>query len=274
MIADLADRYGVRASKSLGQNFLINTNLVHKIASQFSEDKNVLEIGPGIGSLTVALARQCDSVTAVEFDIHVLAPLQDVLTQAGVQDKVEVIHDDAMKVDLSSLCEQHGISTLAGNLPYNIAATLIMNIVRGVPRITRMVVMVQKEVADRLAAPLATREVSAVSYKVQSLMDVRTLFHVSPGSFVPAPRVDSTVIELVRKESMGIDIPEEQIDDFFSMIDAAFSQRRKMLRSSLSTFFDNDERPFLDSGVDSSLRPEQCRLEDFAALYRSFKEYV
>ena len=275
VLKELQQQYRVTASKALGQNFLIDPNISRKIEDVIEPGCKVLEIGPGIGSLTVPLARVSSFVHAIELDEHILVPLADVLSQFDVTNKVAVIHNDVMNVDLEKMCSESQIDTVIGNLPYNISAPLLANIARNAPSASLVVAMVQKEVGERLSAPLGTREVSSITYKVQFFMDVSIAFSVPRQSFIPQPRVDSVVIILKRRDSPAVDVAFEDVDNFFAMIDVAFGQRRKMLRKSLSTHFrERLSEIFLIAQVDPTLRPEQCTLENFAALFRAHQEML
>lgn len=270
VLKDLQSQYQISASKALGQNFIIDPNITRKIAKTIDPGKNVIEVGPGIGSLTVPLARSSRRVYAIEFDEHILAPLQDVLSRFEVSDKVEIIHSDIMNVDLEAICIDKNVDTIIGNLPYNISAPLLADIARKVPRATTVVAMVQKEVGQRLAARQGTRSVSSITLKCQYYMDIHVLFEVAIQSFIPRPRVDSVVIKLTRRERDKDDLSQNDVDKMFVLIDTAFSQRRKMLRQSLKQRFGIQlNHIFQRANVDPTLRPEQCLLEDFVKLYES-----
>lgn len=262
-IKNLQEKYGISPSKALGQNFLIDPNIANKIVNLLGDD-NVIEIGPGLGSLTVALARSREKVIAIDYDKYIIDPLKDVLNSFGLLDKVEIINDDIMKVDIESLAYSNKISSIVGNLPYNISAPLIADISRYVPSIDKLVVMVQKEVGIRLAAPQSTRDVSSISLKCQYFMDVNIRFSVPPQSFIPKPKVDSLVVELNRKPVNS----STNIDKLFGIIDCAFSQRRKMLRQSLKPVLGNQaEQIIANSGIDPTLRAEQCTIDDFIKMH-------
>lgn len=270
VLKELQQTYPVSASRALGQNFLVDPNISLKIAESIDANTNVIEIGPGIGSLTVPLARHSQHVYAIEYDQHILDPLNHILSGFGVATKVSVLNEDVMDVDLEKMCVENSVDTVIGNLPYNISAPLLANIARRTPSAKRVVAMVQKEVGERLGAQLGTRDVSAITYKVQFYMNVSTLFSVPRQSFIPQPRVDSIVIQLERRDSPLVNIEAAKVDDFFSMIDMAFGQRRKMLRKSLIGYLgETSNNIFQSANVDPTLRPEQCTLQDFANLFHS-----
>lgn len=268
-ISQLREEFGFSPSRALGQNFLIDANISAKIADAV-ETSPVLEVGPGLGSLTVQLACRCDHVHAIEFDMHIIEPLKHVLSGFGVVDKVSITRDDIMKVDIQSVCTSEGISTIAGNLPYNISAPLLVDIARFAPVVTTVVAMVQKEVADRFCALEQTRQISAATLKTLYFMEIEKLFDVGQNSFYPAPKVESSVIKMVRRDQPLVDV--DDVEAFFSLIDTSFNQRRKMLRKSYSTLFGERANDiFQQANVDPMFRPEQCTLADFARLYLAWK---
>lgn len=275
LLKELQSNYGFKASKALGQNFLVDPNLCTKIAHYLPVGSNVLEIGPGIGSLTLHLARQANKVIAIELDKHLLNPLNCVLDTFGVPEKVDVINQDIMKTDLELLCSKNNIEYIFGNLPYNISAPLLADISRKVPNVKCVVAMVQKEVGERLSAKLGTRAVGAITYKCQFFMEIENIVHVPKMSFIPRPHVDSVVIKMDRradKDPRAI-LSSSQTDEMFELIDTAFAQRRKMLRQSLKIFFGSHlEAVFELAKVDPTLRPEQLTSEDFLNLYTSWVE--
>jgi 16S rRNA (adenine1518-N6/adenine1519-N6)-dimethyltransferase len=258
-IKNLQEIFGLRASKALGQNYLIDFNTSQKIAQLINAGENILEIGPGIGSLTIALARRAQKVFAIEYDKHLLEPLAYVLEDFDVEGQVIVDHDDVMKVDIDAYCRERNITTIVGNLPYNISATLLVDIAQKAPFVSYVVAMVQKEVGERLSAEQKSRDVSAATLKCQLFMDVEQKFDVSRTVFSPPPRVDSVVIEMKRHHRYD-DVTD--IGGLFQLIDAAFNQRRKMLRQSLKSYLGDG----IDE-IDLTLRPEQCSLDDFIRLY-------
>ena len=270
ILKDLQHKYGVKASKALGQNFLVDSNICQKISSSLQDGENVIEIGPGIGSLTLHLAKRANTVTAIELDTHMLKPLNDILSRSNSLDQVDVLNEDVMKVDLQSLSIETNSKKIFGNLPYNISAPLIANIVRGVDNIETLIVMVQKEVGERLLAKQGTRDVGAITYKCQYFMEIEKLFQVPKMSFIPRPHVDSIVIKLTRKPVLELPLESSQVNELFSIIDVAFAKRRKMLRQSLKDIFgENLAAIFETANVDPEKRPEQLTNENFLNLYNA-----
>ena len=268
-IRQLLDRYGFRFSKALGQNFLINPTVCPRMAaaSGASADTGVLEIGPGIGVLTKELAARAGKVVAVELDQRLLPVLEETLRGA---EHVKVIHGDIMKLDLAALLREEFADrpvAVCANLPYYITSPILMGLLESRLPFTTITVLVQKEAAQRLCARPGTREGGAVTLAVQYYAEAHTLFSVSRGSFLPAPKVDSAVMQLrIRPE------PLCRVKDgacLFRLVRAAFGQRRKTLANSLTGAGLTKEEvgaALKIAGIDPQLRAEQLTLEQFAAL--------
>ena len=224
----LADN-GLSLSRALGQNFVADPNTVRKIASlaNVGPGDHVVEVGAGLGSLTLALAETGASVLAIEIDKHVTPVLRTVVEPHGVT----VVQADAMDTDWPQLLSGSDDWTLVANLPYNIGTPLVADLMDFVPQIKRMVVLVQAEVADRFAASPRTPAYGALSVKTAYWATARVIMRVSPNVFVPPPKVDSALVEIVRRDQPAVDAPRELL---FSLIKAGFGQRRKMLRRSLA----------------------------------------
>ena len=257
-VRELLDRHGIRPKRSLGQNFVVEPNTVRRIVelAAVGPGDRVLEIGPGVGSLTLALAEAGVAVTAVEID----DALVDVLAETTAGHDVVVVHADAMAVDWSDLLGNDQW-TLVANLPYNVSVPLVCDLLDGVPAIRRMVVMVQKEVAERLVAGPGDSSYGLPSVKVAYHATGQMVGRVPPSVFLPRPRVDSALVELVRRTAPTVDADPEVL---FDLVRAGFRQRRKMLRRSLSGSV--DEAAFATSGVAPTARAEEVGLDGWAAL--------
>jgi 16S rRNA (adenine1518-N6/adenine1519-N6)-dimethyltransferase len=266
-IRALLARYDKDASRALGQNFLIDPNIARRIAERASEHLSdaarVIEVGPGLGSLTVHLAAAFEKVIAIELDRFVLDPLAEVLTRRGVTN-VEVCHEDVMKVDLGELAEGGHEWVLASNLPYNVASQVIVGALERAPQIRRVVVMVQSEVADRLGGHLGTKEYSALSVKVQYFAKVMRVMKVPSAVFHPRPRVESAVVVLDRYTSLPALPGEPLYERTFTLVRAAFGHRRQMLRRSLAGF--GGEGLLEVSLLSPTLRPEELSIDDWLRL--------
>jgi 16S rRNA (adenine1518-N6/adenine1519-N6)-dimethyltransferase len=218
----------------------------------------VLEIGAGLGSLTLALVETGAHVTAMEVDRYLLAPLATVLDPLGVV----VHHADALRADYSRILG--GPTVVVANLPYNVATPLVLHLLETQPLITRMLVMVQREVGERLAAHAGDEAYGAVSLRMQYYADAVVVGRVSPHVFVPKPNVESALVKIVRRSDVRVDPALVGEAELFEVIRTSFGQRRKMLRRSLHEWA--SVGVFERAGVDETRRPEELTLEEFARL--------
>ena len=269
----ILNRFKLRADKKLGQNFLIDENVVHQIvaAAELSEADTVLEVGPGIGTLTQGLAESKARVVAVELDTRLLPVLATTLNG---YDNVRVVHGDILKVNIM---EEVGAPSfkVCANLPYYITTPIIFALLEKRLPMERLVAMVQKEVAERMAAQPGGKEYGALSVAIQYYTEPKIAFIVPPTSFIPAPAVESAVIVCKRRIKPPVEVCDEGL--FFRVVKAAFSLRRKMLSNSLKNMGIKSERvaKWLElAGVDGKRRAETLSLEDFAKLTNSFNEAV
>jgi len=260
-VLDLLERNNLRPSRALGQNFVVDANTVRRIArlADVGDGDHVVEVGAGLGSLTLALAETGASVVAVETDRYLVPVLRSVVDGAGV----EVVEADAMRLDWDSLVGGAERWVLVANLPYNIATPLVLDLLAGVPSIARMLVMVQREVAERLAAPAGSSARGGVSAKVEYFASAAVVGRVPATVFVPKPRVESALVRLDRHPSPPVDVDRREL---FALIETGFGQRRKMLRRSLGTLVTPE--CFTEAGVEPSARPEELDLEAWARLAR------
>jgi len=261
-ILELLDRHGLSPSRALGQNFVADPNTVRRIVrlAEVTSDSTVIEIGPGLASLTLALVETGATVYAVEIDRHLIPVLTDVLAGTGAT----VVHADALHVDFRSLIGT-GPATLVANLPYNVSVPLVMRILEDFPEITSLLVMVQREVGERLVAPPRSEAYGAVSVKVAYFAHGSVVARVPASVFVPRPNVESVLVRLVRHE---VPTAAEGVDPsrLFDLIKQAFGQRRKMLRSTLKGLL--DDAAFDRASVAGTRRAEELGLDEFAALTR------
>ena len=269
----ILNRFKLRADKKLGQNFLIDENVVRQIveAAELSEADTVLEVGPGIGTLTQGLAESKAKVVAVELDTRLLPVLATTLEG---YDNVRVVHGDILKVNIM---EEVGAPEfkVCANLPYYITTPIIFALLEKRLPMERLVAMVQKEVAERMAAQPGGKEYGALSVAIQYYTEPKIAFIVPPTSFIPAPAVDSAVIVCKRREKPPVEVCDEGL--FFRVVKAAFSLRRKILSNSLKNMGIKSEQvaQWLElAGVDGKRRAETLSLEDFAKLTNSFNEAV
>jgi len=267
-------QFNLHLSKSLGQNFLVDENVLKKIVdfAELEVSDIVLEIGPGIGTLTQLLAGNSGSVVAVEYDKKFFPVLEQTLSSFG---NVTVLHSDALDFDLESAIPQAALpNKMVSNLPYNIAAPLLIRYLQEYPFLSSFVIMVQREVGSRITAKPSTRDYSSLSLLLQYYAEPIFGFCVSRNVFIPAPHVDSAVIKLKRLGRPRIEVGDEAL--LFKLIKAAFAQRRKTIRNALSAATgvgkDNVELALDRSGIDSKRRGETLSLEEFAAACRAFEE--
>ncbi len=269
-IKDILSRHGFTFSKALGQNFLINPSVCPRMADYCGakEGVGVIEVGPGVGVLTHELCLRADKVVSIELDKRLLPVLDETMAEHS---NFKVINDDILKIDLHKLIEQEfkGMHVVVcANLPYYITSPVIMKLLEDKLPIDSITVMVQKEAAQRICAELGTRNSSAVTVAVNYYSSPELLFHVSAGSFMPAPKVDSAVIRLNVSEKPRVQTSDEKL--FFRVVKAAFAQRRKTLTNSLSSGLGiakpKIEQVLTQCELPTTVRAEQLTLEDFAKI--------
>lgn len=244
---------GLAPRRSLGQNFVVDANTVRRIArlAGVGPGDHVVEVGAGLGSLTLALAESGAEVLAVEIDNHLVPILEENTRDCA---NVTVVHADAMQVDWHALLAAAPRWTLVANLPYNVATPLIADLLDFVPEITAMLVMVQKEVGERLVAAPRAEAYGAVSVKVAYWATGSVVGIVPPTVFLPRPNVDSALVRIDRRGEPAVG-PEVSRDRLFALVRAGFGQRRKMLRRSLADIVDAEA--FAAAGVDPTARAEE-----------------
>lgn len=264
--------YGFSFSKSLGQNFLIDENVLNKIieGSQINSEWGALEIGPGAGTLTRALAENSKKAVAVEIDKRLLPMLEYTLNDFK---NTKVINADVMEVDLNALItEEFGDMPVAvcANLPYYITTPIIMKVLEECQRVKSMTVMIQKEVAMRMVAPPGGKDYGALSVAVQFYTKPKIVCHAEPHCFMPQPKVASTVVSLEVLDKPSVDVSNKKL--FFNIVKSAFGQRRKTLLNALSKSpYISVEKEVIvsaieDAGLAPDIRGEKLSLEEFAKI--------
>ena len=266
----LLGRHGFRFSKSMGQNFLIDRSVPAEIAAASRADRTcgVLEIGPGVGCLTAELAERAGKVVSVELDKNLLPVLAETMAPYG---NVNIVPGDALRLDLEALAEEEfaGLRPLVcANLPYNITTPVLTKLVEA-RRFESVTVLLQKEVARRLAAPQGAAEGGAFTLWLQYHMETEVLFDVPAEKFFPAPKVDSAVLRCVRRERPAVAVEDEAF--FFRVVRGAFLLRRKTLANSLAAALPGKNREAVQAaiaacGLPPAVRGEKLTLEDFARL--------
>lgn len=283
-VRSIMRRYNISCRKSLGQNFLVDLNIIKKIlhSAELGADDLVLEIGPGLGALTVQAAQKAGKVLAVEIDRGLLPALAEILEGAG---DVEIIEGDALKTDFDLLAEEKtgGLFgrngqkyKLVANLPYYITSPLLMHLLTNRFNFSLAIVMVQLEVAERLTAGPGTKQYGALSVAVQFFTESSILFRVPRNVFYPVPDVDSAVVRLTPRALPAVTVRDEEV--FFKVVKAAFSRRRKTLLNSLDgSGLGPDKANWLKilerSGIDASRRGETLTLDEFAALAGAYLDF-
>lgn len=273
--AEIMQRYDIKMKKSLGQNFLTDTNILRKMiqTADISERSTVIEIGPGIGALTEFLAIHAAEVYAFEIDQRFITILSDTLQPYT---NVTVLNEDILNVDFQSeaydfLREAEDLVVVA-NLPYYITTPIIMHLLNSQLPIQRLVMMMQKEVVERMTADVGTKAYNSLSIAIQNTMEAELAFIVPRTVFIPPPNVDSAVLRLTRRP-----VPLAEVDDliaFEAFIQACFTQRRKTLWNNLRTYYmPNQEehlrQAFIDAEIDPQQRAESLTIHDYERLYRA-----
>jgi len=273
---EILRRHGFTFSKPKGQNFIINPAICPRMAAQCGATKadGVLEIGPGAGALTRALADVAGKVVAVELDERLLPVLEESLADRG---NVTILRGDILALDLPALLAEHfqGMPVhVCANLPYYITSPIIMRLLESRLPFAGITVMAQREAAERLCAQMGTRACGAVTAAVAYYAQARQLFRVSPGSFFPAPKVESAVLRLTPRPAPPVDVPDEAF--FFRIIRAAFNQRRKTAANAISAGLSLDKSAVLAAMARANIPPEAraetLTLEAYAALARELVE--
>lgn len=270
--AEVLQKYQFRMQKKYGQNFLIDTNILHKIveAAQITKEDCVLEIGPGIGTMTQHLAEAAGRVIAVEIDKELIPILEETLAPYG---NITLLHADILKVDLQKLSEEQGIDRpfkVVANLPYYITTPIIMELFESHVPLESITVMVQSEVADRMQVGPGTKEYGALSLAVQYFAKPEVMVRVPASCFMPRPNVDSTVIRLTRHDNPPVEVEDEAY--LFAIVRASFNQRRKTLvnglvnAGNLGVSKEQVEDVLGQMGLSKTVRGETFTLERFAEL--------
>ena len=274
------ERHGFTFKKSFGQNFLTDTNILQKIVdtAEINKNVNVIEIGPGIGALTEFLAENASEVMAFEIDERLVPILEDTLRD---HDNVKVINEDVLKADLQTRVKEFENPDLpikvVANLPYYITTPILMHLIESKIPFAEFVVMMQKEVADRISAEPNTKAYGSLSIAVQYYMTAKVAFVVPRTVFVPAPNVDSAILKMTRRKQPLVEVKDE--DFFFRVSKASFLHRRKTLWNNLTSHFGKSEevKNKLDQALENaaikpSIRGEALSISDFARLSDALRE--
>ena len=264
-LKDMMEKHDLRPSKSLGQNFVVDPNTILKIirAANIEKGEQILEIGPGLGSLTSQLSAN-SKVVAIELDRYLVPALEEVLSHFGKRENVEIVQEDAMKIDWQAFfAQRQGVWKMVANLPYNIATPLLVTLLENAPEIQAIYVMVQLEVGERFAASPKSKAYGIPSVKAQYWAETKVLGKVSPNVFLPVPKVDSAILQIIRKPSP----PEVNYVNFSRLIQTAFQHRRKMIRKSLNTLVPLTHFSIAD--ISPQARPEELSVTDWVKLAKT-----
>lgn len=270
----ILNKYGLRANKKLGQNFLINESIIYDIVKKANVTKEdvVIEIGPGLGSLTKELINNAKKVIAIELDPNMIDILK---SRFGIFDNFEVIYGDVLKVDLEELIKGYDSVKVVANLPYYITTPIIMKLLEDKLKIKSITVMVQKEVGERICATHKDKEYGAITVSVQYYSEPQIIIDVPKENFLPAPEVDSCVIRLDMREKPLVSLKDEKL--FFRLVKGAFTQRRKTINNSLTCSGKSKEEIIAalnKLGIDSKLRAENLSIQQYADIANTLVEAV
>lgn len=273
-------KYKIQANKSLGQNFLVDDNVIDEIIRCSNIDKKdlIIEIGPGLGVLTNRLLQESNNVIAVELDKRMVSILQDrfkLNINGDVESHLEIINEDILKINLNQLIAEKRSNNeikqvkIVANLPYYISTPIIMKLLENRLDIDEIIVMVQKEVAERLTAKTGTRLAGAITYAVEYYSEVESIIKVPKESFVPSPKVESEVIKLTVRKEKKIQVQDEKL--LFDIISKSFMQRRKtlsnaLLNNNIINNKDDVEKMWKKLGINEKVRGESLTLEQFGTI--------
>lgn len=279
-VRELLQRHSLYTRKGYGQNFLIDQNIVTRIAeaAKLNKDEYVLEIGPGLGTLTRELAARSRGVLAVDIDLRLKEVLAETLADFS---NIELLFQDILKTDIEGALrntfqlEEMAAYKVCANIPYNITTPIIFHLLENCPHMQSATLMMQKEVGSRILASPGTKEYGRLTAAVAYHAKVVPVLNVSHNCFYPRPEVDSIVLELIPKSNRELPKAEEKI--FKNLLNHAFQQRRKTILNCCSSFFARDKSEsgeiLLQVGLEPNLRPEDLALEDFIALVKAFSTY-
>ncbi|WP_138204364.1 16S rRNA (adenine(1518)-N(6)/adenine(1519)-N(6))-dimethyltransferase RsmA [Haloimpatiens lingqiaonensis] len=263
---NIVEKYGFKFSKSLGQNFLIDDTVLYDIVNgaQVNQEDLVIEIGPGVGTLTRVLLDRAKKVCSIELDSRLIPILSEELKD---YENFQLIHEDALKVDFNKIIGEEKSVKVVANLPYYVTTPIISNLLTGGYKFKSLTIMIQKEVAERIDANPGCKDYGALTLLVQYFCNTKILRKVSPGCFIPSPKVDSMVIRLDRTEVPKVQVEDEKL--FFRVVRDAFAMRRKTLWNGLKNIGISKEKleeAFKMANIDPKRRGETLSLEEFANL--------
>lgn len=273
---EIVDKYDFRLTKSLGQNFLVDRNILEKIvdAAEISKEDIVFEIGTGVGTLTYELAQRAKKVVAIEIDKNLIPILEETLAEF---DNVSIINQDILRTDVEELAREYAggeAIKVVANLPYYITTPIIMRFLESKVDVSSFVLMIQKEVADRIAAKPSTKDYGSLTVAIQYYAESKIVAKAPKNAFYPPPSVDSSVIRLSSRAEKVVELADEKL--FFKVVRGSFSKRRKTILNSLSTYEDFNKdiiaKALSLSDIDPKRRGETLTIEEFALLTNAVSE--
>ena len=274
-ISEIMEKYGLIFHKGLGQNFLYDEQYLDEIvaSAELTKEDTVVEIGPGLGVLTTRMASLAKKVIAIEIDENIIPALSEITSEF---DNIEIVNKDVMKTEIKELIAGEKNIKVVANLPYYITTPIIMKLLSENLNLKCIVIMIQKEVAERLTAKEATKDYGAITVSVNYYADPLYMFTVPKGAFVPQPKVDSAVVRLNFPKKEPVAVSDEKL--FFNVVKGAFAQRRKTLLNSLSSTLNQFSKEQIKSvitecGFGENIRGEVLSLDDFCLLSEKFKNF-
>lgn len=278
---EILNKHGFKFKKSLGQNFLIDANVIHKVLDKalIDEETAVVEVGPGIGSLTEQIAKRAGKVVAYEIDQRLMPVLNDTLE---AHPNVKIINEDILKADIETMIEENfsGFKEIVvvANLPYYITTPILMNFLMQKLPIDRYYVMMQKEVGERISANPNTKAYGSLSIAIDYYTEAKTIQNVPKAVFMPPPNVDSIIVEMKTRKVPKVAVEDE--DAFFRLTKGAFVQRRKTISNNYLILFEDGKRHKSEinellntAGIDPVRRGESLSIEDFGSIYHKLKDF-
>ena len=260
----IMNKYDVHPNKRLGQNFLFDEQSLQTIASEVTSEDTVIEIGPGLGTLTAILAEKASKVIAVELDSNMVQILED---RFKLYNNVQIIQDDILHVDIDKIAPK---AKIVANLPYYITTSIIIKLLN--TNIKDITILIQKEVAERICAEPGTKKVGAITYFVKYYADSKIVANVPRECFIPSPEVESAVVKITKRDEKAVKVDNEKL--FFEIIKTNFTQRRKTILNSLSGIIDKEmlKNILKECKIEEAARGENLSLEDFAKIANLFEK--
>lgn len=261
----IMNKYDVHPNKRLGQNFLFDEQSLETIAQDVTKEDTVIEIGPGLGTLTVILADKANKVIAIELDSKMVSILEE---RFKLYNNVQIIQDDILHVDIDKIAPK---AKIVANLPYYITTSIITKLLN--TNIKDITILIQKEVAERICAEPGTKKAGAITYFVKYYADSKIVANVPREYFIPSPEVESAIVKITKRDEKAVKVNDEQL--FFDIIKTNFTQRRKTILNSLSSIIDKEvlKNILKECKIEESARGENLSLEQFALIANKFEEY-